>query len=460
LRNQIVNIIIIIRLIEIIGIFVLDITNPQGNMVHVRENNLELMPHQSAGVEYIRDHKISYLAFDMGFGKTAIALRSLFELNLNSALIIVPGYLRDNWVEEAHKWGFQTNEVQSVIGRKIELQHKRLTICSYDPATIKNILAQSWRYNLLILDEAHNLRGKNAKRTKYITGSDARIKRVAMEFADRTVFLSGTPMLSRPRELWAILRSVFPTDSIMKDYYQYAYTYCAAYEGNFGLDDSGASNLEDLKEKYLSQFMYRLVKEDVLDLPEKVFVDIRFPLNKEVKGLLKVEASLQMDLDALISGEPAIGEYATMRRELGLLKLQNCLEHITDVLENTGAVVVFTYHQELAKRIADHFGTSEIIGSTPNKKRTALVSSFQKEGGVIVGSYGAMGTGFTLTKSSNVVLCELEYSPRLIDQGIDRCHRIGQSSSVTIHTLLWEKGQECELYKQLQKKDLTFQSLF
>ena len=281
-----------------------------------------------------------------------------------------------------------------------------------------------------------------------------------MLYAERTVFLSGTPMLSRPRELWAILRSVFKDDVNIKDYYQYANQYCAAFTGQFGIDDSGASNLEDLKKSYLDKFMYRLEKEEVIDLPEKVYVDIDLELNAEVTTTLNKEIEFSIDIDELIKGTVSIGEYATVRRELGLLKLEKCIEYIQNVLDTTGAVVVFTYHVQLAEELSKHFKTAHITGATPNPIRTNVVRNFQEFGGVIIGTYGAMGTGITLTKSSNVVLCELEYSPRLIDQAVDRCHRIGQKNNVTIHTLLWKKGLERDLYYDLKKKDKTFKSLF
>jgi SWI/SNF-related matrix-associated actin-dependent regulator 1 of chromatin subfamily A len=195
-------------------------------------------------------------------------------------------------------------------------------------------------------------------------------------------------------------------------------------------------------------------------LPEKIYSEVDLPLNAEVKKLLRAEESMELDVDYLVSGKPAIGEYATMRRELGLLKIGYCREHIQDIVDQAGAVVVFTYHQELAKSLAKEFNTEPVIGSTPNRVRTKIVSDFQNVGGVFVGSYGAAGTGITLTKASHVVLCELEYSPRLIDQAVDRCHRIGQTNTVNVYTLLWSKGLERNLWKQLQDKDETFQNLF
>ena len=80
-------------------------------------------------------------------------------------------------------------------------------------------------------------------------------------------------------------------------------------------------------------------------------------------------------------------------------------------------------------------------------------------GNMIVGTFGAMGTGFTLTKACHVVMAELDYSPLLIEQAIDRLNRIGQTRRVTAHVLLWSEGLEMNLFKALKKKKNTFNTL-
>ena len=236
----------------------------------MREKNLELMQHQLDALLYVKERIHSYLALDMGLGKTAIGLRIAPSLGLNMTWVICPGYLRNNWFAEALMWGYQEKEVQIILTRTAKLQYKRLTISSYDAKTIKNIMNQAMWFDVLICDEAHYLGGKSSQRTKCITGSDKRVKNVATRCASRTVYMSGTPMLNRPRELWAILRAVYPENTFLQDYYQYAYRYCIGYGIGGEIDDSGACNLEELKEKFLSPFMLRVKKEEVLSLPEKV----------------------------------------------------------------------------------------------------------------------------------------------------------------------------------------------
>src|SRR5208282_2657207 len=91
---------------------------------------------------------------------------------------------------------------------------------------------------------------------------------VATIAADRRLFLTGTPIVNRPKELWPIIFSLCPT--FEKDFFAYAKKYCGAVHNGFGWDFNGASNLEDLQERLRALFMVRRLKKDVLkELPPK-----------------------------------------------------------------------------------------------------------------------------------------------------------------------------------------------
>ena len=416
------------------------------------ENIVKLLPHQTEGVDFIQSHKHSYIAFDMGLGKTFTAIYPALYFSDSYTLIVCPAYLKYNWKTEIMKMGVREHEIQIGESRKDKFEFKRFIITSYDAKTIKNILVRSIGFRMVIFDEAHYLRGKGAQRTKVCLGSDSRLKHTIDKYCAQCVFLSGSPLLHRPAELWPILRMVYPKHFASWD--QYIFRYCDAYYGERGLDYSGASNLEELK-PFLDAFILRKTKDQVLDLPNKGINMVELDVDKEVQKYLNQESDLGISVDNLL-GEVVIGEYATVRRELGLLKSKIAKEFIEDIRQNGEDVVVFTYHKELAHILSDN----PITGETPLSKRQTIVDNFQIAGGVIVGTFGAMGTGFTLTKACNVVLVELEYSPLLNQQAIDRLHRIGQTRKVTAHVLLWSSGLERDLFRNLKKKRKTFDTLF
>jgi len=410
---------------------------------------IKLMPHQVEAIEYVRCRQFSYLGDDMGLGKTYSALGAIKALDCKISLIICPAYLRLNWKYEAEKMGF--TDIHIMTGRKDKLKHSELTICGFDHTVLKNISAQCFYLDMIIVDEAHNFGGKKAKRTKTLLGNDTRIKRPLIDQSFRTLFMSGSPILNRPEELWPVLQKVYPE---LWDFYAFAYRYCGAYQGKFGLITKGASNLKELREKFLKPFMLRRTKDQILDLPEKIHTIIPIQAPKELK-VLKT-----LSVEDYYESTNAIGEYAELRNRAADLKFDVAVEHISEIYKQTDSVIVFAYHRNIVKKLAEHFECDFILGDTSAIKRQNMVAKFQKEGGIIIGNYKAMGTGFTLTNTSNVVLVELDYSPLIMNQAIDRAHRIGQTKTVNVHILLWNEGVEWDLYKQVKKKMNTFNKLF
>ena len=199
----------------------------------------------------------------------------------------------------------------------------------------------------------------------------------------------------------------------------------------------------------------------VLDLPPKTSIPIDLEMNKAVDALLKRESELDITVEYLMENPAVpIGGYATFRRELGILKIDTAKQHINNLRDQQIDVVIFCYHKEVADTLAKFYKTEALTGDMAPTKRQIKVDSFQRDGGVIIGTYGGMGTGFTLTRSSHVVLVELDYSPQMIEQATDRCHRIGQSETVSVYSLLWKKGLERQLYQKLKSKSRVFSNFY
>jgi len=54
---------------------------------------------------------------------------------------------------------------------------------------------------------------------------------------------------------------------------------------------------------------------------------------------------------------------------------------------------------------------------------------------LFIGS-SAAGVGLTLTASSHVVMAELDWTPAIVSQKEDRCHRDGQKDSVLVQHIV------------------------
>ncbi len=78
-----------------------------------------------------------------------------------------------------------------------------------------------------------------------------------------------------------------------------------------------------------------------------------------------------------------------------------------------------------------------IAGGTPTDQRSRIVDAFQAgKIPVLVGSITAAGVGITLTRSSDVLFTETDWTPGVVSQAEDRCHRKGQQNHVIVTTIV------------------------
>lgn len=344
-----------------------------------------------------------------------------------------------NWQREANKW----------LTRRIGFD-----VINYD--RLKQI-APAEPYDLLVADEAQYLKTPAAKRTKLFFAIPAK----------RTLFLTGTPILNRPIELFTMLQRLDPLD-LGGNRWGFAMRYCGARQLRAGRkmvwDFNGSANLDELQEKMRSKFMVRRLKKDVLkELPAKRRQII--PLDRSgAEKLLLAEQKLarQIGFEEMArklesGGAVAMTEMSKVRRELGLAKVDAAIDHITDVLENTSKVVVFAHHRDVIHELYKglySLGAYVLTGDTTAKGRQFVVDSFQSkpEIRVFIGQIQAAGVGITLTAASTVIFVEQDWVPGNMSQAEDRCHRIGQKESVLVRYLVFDESLDAAMAQTLIKK--------
>jgi SWI/SNF-related matrix-associated actin-dependent regulator 1 of chromatin subfamily A len=295
--------------------------------------------------------------------------------------------------------------------------------------------------------------------------------------------LSGTPLLSRPIELWPLVKDA----GLFRNWEQFVTRYCDGHKERAGRREvwnvQGASNLEELQTVLRSSWMIRRLKKDVMtELPPKRRQVIELPANGHAK-LVKEEAeAIQAEAEKLAELRLAVekakvsesqDEYdeavsalrrgvmvalqlvSKVRHETALAKLPLVIDFIRDALESGEKLVVFGWHQDVLKAIRDAFpGAVLVIGDTSMKKRQAAIDSFQDDPNVrlFVGSIGAAGTAITLTAASHVIFVELDWVPGNVTQAEDRCHRKGQRNSVLVQHLVLEGSMDATMARVLVNK--------
>jgi len=313
-------------------------------------------------------------------------------------------------------------------------------------------------WDLLIVDEAHFLKSSKAQRTREVLGG---IKRNAdREIVDRTsaipaarrLFLTGTPIVNKPKELWPMLQSLDP-EGLGANWYNYAKRYCALWElkdrsgKRIGWKWDGATNLPELQDRLRSAFMVRRLKCDVLtSLPAKIRQVVSIEPSTTLKKLIASEISsyevyAKQLKDTTSSGLASFQTGSSVRKQLGLAKVKFAVEHLKEILNEKDKVVVFAHHLEVLDRLAGEFPDEcvQLDGRTSMDARDQAVRAFQSDSGIKIffGGLQAAGVGLTLTASSTVLFVEFDWVPGNNFQAEDRCHRIGQKDCVNVQYLVF-----------------------
>lgn len=446
---------------------------------------LEHPPFQKAGIAWILARWATLLADEMGTGKTIQAIGAInADDSIERVLIICPAALRLNWKKELEKWLVRKFEIGVAYGKAYP-EGASIVIINYDilQRYPDELRAQEW--DLLIVDECHHyVKNPKAIRTKNILGHRTR---AGIELrpipAKRRLFMSGSPMVNRPIELWGIIHCLDP--QTFGDFWGYARRYCDAHQNRFGWDMSGASNLSELQQKLRQSIMIRRLKRDVLtELPSKIRQVIELPTNgarklvdAEKKAwaereelLAELHAAVEMaeandDDDAFKDAMEALNkaaavsfsEMSSMRREVAEAKIELVVEHVKGILDGEKKVVVFAHHRSVLEAIRDAFkdeGAVLLYGGMSDKQQQAVVDRFQTDPSckVFVGGIMAAGVGITLTASSNVVFAELDWVPGNVSQAEDRCHRMSQTEPVLVQHLVYDGSIDANMAHTVVEK--------
>jgi SWI/SNF-related matrix-associated actin-dependent regulator of chromatin subfamily A-like protein 1 len=125
---------------------------------------------------------------------------------------------------------------------------------------LKDTLFKKHQFQVVIADESHNIKSREAQRTQVLVP--------LLKAANRRILLSGTPALSRPAELWPQLDAL--DSAIFPSFRKFGVRYCAGRQIDGMWDYSGSSNLQELHAVLRETVMIRRMKADVLsELPEK-----------------------------------------------------------------------------------------------------------------------------------------------------------------------------------------------
>jgi len=452
--------------------------------------------HQLKALEKSWAQKTYALFMEMGTGKSKVLVDNIAMLYdrgaIKGALIVAPKGVYKNWHDiEIPVHLPEHVEHTKVLWEPTQTKKKQLELDTlFDGGAdlkvlIMNIEAFSTNKGLdfahsflniflgkalIGIDESTTIKNPTAKRTKNILtiGNLASYRRI----------LTGSPVTKSPLDLYSQCEFLDPYHLGHQSYYSFRARYANMVKRNFGGRSvqivASYRKLDELTGK-LEKFSYRVLKEDCLDLPPKVFTTRTVDLSEEqTKMYLTMrKAAIAEHKGKLMSSMSALttllrlhqitcGTFKaddgtiTQLKNNRLTALMECLEEIEGK-----AIIWATYREDIKNIVATlkkaygEASTVEYHGGVDARVRQDHIAQFQDVKGptrYFVGNPSTGGYGITLTAANTVIYYSNSYDLEKRLQSEDRAHRIGQTGSVTYVDLVSEKTIDERIIKSLKAK--------
>jgi SWI/SNF-related matrix-associated actin-dependent regulator 1 of chromatin subfamily A len=408
------------------------------------------MDHQKIAIEKLLANDKFILADDMGLGKSTSAVIASLESGAKKILIVCPASLKINWkreienytdrrilIVEGRKWGSTFDFY--IINYDI-IKNYHTTDDSQDSEDYKLLVNE--KFDLAIVDEAHYISNTTANRTRLLND--------VLDTIPKVWLLTGTPMTSRPINYFNLLKLV--DSPLTLNWQTYVKRYCKGYQWN----TSGASNLDELRER-TKNVVLRRMKTDILDLPEKLITPIFIELNskmydEELDDFMRItkenkeEETISVTLNRLMR----------VRQLISYEKIPYTCEIIDKCIEQGKKVIVLTNFTMTLDMIHDKYKKTSVIldGRMSKDRKQEAVDRFQNDEKIkiFIGNIKAAGVGITLTAAEVVIMNDLSFVPADHSQGEDRAYRYGQKKSVLVYYPVFENTIEKIIYNILQRK--------
>ena len=450
--------------------------------------------HQLTALEKSVDEKEYGYFMEMGTGKSKVLVDNMAILydkgKINGALIIAPKGVYNNWYSQEIPTHLASHIKPKMVmwtalaSKAKEKEYQTLFETGFDlHVLIMNVEAFSTKRGaefaykflrshktLMVVDESTTIKNPTSKRTKaiLILGKHAEYRRI----------LTGSPVTKSPLDLYS--QCAFLNEDLLGhiSYYSFRNRYAHMIERNFGgrrVQIVGSYKRLDELEEILKEFSYRVLKEDCLDLPDKIYIKRNVELTDEQS---KAYATMKSAALAALNGKLATAPHVlTQMMRLhqitcGHLKnddgtitdlKNNRLDDLLDLLDEIeGKAIIWANYvhdiEHITKAIKKKYGDDSIVqyyGAINSKERQEGIKKFQdpnSQAKFFIGNPQTGGYGITLTAASNVIYYSNGYDLEKRLQSEDRAHRIGQKKSVTYVDFIAEKTVDEKIVKALRKK--------
>ena len=436
-------------------------------------------PWQTNAAAHLITKKKAILCLDLGSGKTKcslIAAKTVAEEG--NILIICQSIKIQDWLEEVLEiWG-EDIDYQIIKTNKDTLENKKITITSVD--RLKPLLFADFK--VIVGDEFHLFKNHQTQRYKFV--------KMIVKDVPYLFLITGTPLLSRPAELYTLLYSIehpiackkkrdwkTGKEVIIDNWYGYIRRYCDAKNrpcgrtaGSF-LDYTGASNLEELREKIKNVLILMtwddIIKNHNIDDPRPPKTEYVENISLTDEQMAKMEVKFEEYIEKKLSEIKAEGARKTFMRNMDIAR-----QVVKDGKQSE--VVSMAKHDKVIELLDKHKGEKVVVFVTFNESKQVLnerllalgyrsivhetdkdYQSFINEDkhDIFITSVQKGGTGINLFISNICILSDLGETPAINEQSIARVWRLGQKRPVTVYKIIAEGETPDERrVKRLDKK--------
>lgn len=430
------------------------------------------MEHQTEGILYGLDHSRFLLGDEQGLGKTKevidLACIRKQTLGIKHCLIICGvNSLKWNWVEEVAK---HSNEGAWVLGQILRKRSGKIVVGGNSDkiADLDKLANPTYEmdYPYFLITNVESLRNTEIAEKLKVLCDTGIIGMVAIDESHRVkgtetlqyqglsklqpyyrVAMTGTPLITNPLDLYAQLKWLGYQPYEFK---QFKYHFCE-FDDWGGI--SGYKNIDQLKDQ-LAAIMLRRRKDEVLDLPDKVYINEYVDLTAEQKKLYNQvidQAISNPEIADVVSTDCQLAIKQRLRQVSGGIgpfdfiktnpKLDRMEQLVEEAIYSGTKVIIFsnwiTGVNKAVQRL-QKYNPVIITGEVSDIDRQSAVHKFQNDDSVkvICCTIEAAGVGITLVAATEVIFLDEPWGNANKEQAIDRCHRIGTTSTVTIHTLM------------------------
>ncbi len=483
-----------------------DLAAPEG---------IDYLPFQKSGIHaVVSSGKSGIIADDMGLGKTVAGIGILnARPEARNILVVCQANMKLKWVREINKWRLNQD---LTIGHAEgdSLPQTDIVVINYDIIGRHKAALQARSWDIILPDEAHNMKNHETQRTQAVLGDvvdlNPELPPLKLAPGGLMVHLTGTPKPNKIADLWPLLSSTRPDiwgrgpDAFRAfiDRYQPPKLIRKKmrkgnreYEVTIPLAGQPIRELElQLRMRGSGSFIRRMKRDT--DLPPKFRTPIELPFRfseADRKALAEIDADIEAiahrvavengrirvgermpagaiidTITGMVPSSPHFAEGARVRANLGLLKAPYMARFIAEELladeelapELRRKTVVFAHHKAVIAKMAEVIrkdlpnGVLIYDGSvTSVKKKQELVDRFQDDPDARVFLMSKSGnSGITLTASHRMRIAEPDWDPANMSQIEDRIWRIGQEQNCDIGYLYAPGSHDMNIGEGLIRK--------